>query len=211
MSCSTRCGKSLIAAPDEASCGACRPLFIASAVIILIFIHILDKEISAAYNNCNREESGPQSMDNVELLQKTVLLKGSSREEVELALGLFQERLIKSNTTIFAENMPAEALYIIKSGNVRISVMAHEGEEKSLLLLGPGEFFGELALLQDESRLVNARSETAVELLLLTRKDFQALMDLDPRTSARVLLAISKLLAMRIKAYGNLLRDLLLA
>ncbi len=150
-------------------------------------------------------------MDNVELLQKTVLLKGSSREEVELALGLFQERLIKSNTTIFAANMPAEALYIIKSGNVRISIMTGEGEEKSLLLLGPGEFFGELALLQDESRLVNARSETAVELLLLTRKDFQALMDLDPRTGARVLLAISKLLSMRVKAYGNLLRDLLLA
>jgi CRP-like cAMP-binding protein len=147
--------------------------------------------------------------NNLELLQKTVLFKGSSVEELELAVGLFQERLIKSNTTIFTEKMPAEALYIVKSGNVRISIMAGEGEEKSLLLLGPGEFFGELALLQEESRLVTARSETAVELLVITRKDFQALMDLDPRTASRMLMAITKLLAMRVKAYSARLRDML--
>jgi CRP/FNR family cyclic AMP-dependent transcriptional regulator len=147
--------------------------------------------------------------NNLELLQKTVLFKGSSVEELELAVGLFQERLIKSNTTIFTEKMPAEALYIVKSGNVRITIMAGEGEEKSLLLLGPGEFFGELALLQEESRLVTARSETAVELLVITRKDFQALMDLDPRTASRMLMAITKLLAMRVKAYSARLRDML--
>lgn len=149
-------------------------------------------------------------MDNLELIQKTVLFKGSSREELELASGLFQERQIKQNTTIFTEKMPAEALYIIKSGNVRISIMAGEGEEKPLLMLGPGEFFGELALLQEESRLVTARAETPVELLLLTRKDFQALVELDPRTGARVAMTIAKLLAMRVKAYSARLKDMLI-
>jgi CRP-like cAMP-binding protein len=149
-------------------------------------------------------------MDNLELIKKTVLFKGSSREELELASGLFQERQIKQNTTIFTEKMPAEALYIIKSGNVRISIMAGEGEEKPLLMLGPGEFFGELALLQEESRLVTARAETPVELLLLTRKDFQALVELDPRTGARVAMTIAKLLAMRVKAYSARLKDMLI-
>jgi CRP-like cAMP-binding protein len=149
--------------------------------------------------------------NNLDVLQKTMLFKGSSMEELQLASGLFQERLIKSNTTIFTEKMPAEALYIVKSGNVRISVMAGEGEEKALLLLGPGDFFGELALLQEGSRMVTARSETAVELLLITRKDFQALMDLDPRTASRMLLTITTLLAMRVKAYNAQLKDMLLA
>jgi CRP-like cAMP-binding protein len=149
-------------------------------------------------------------MDNLELIQKTVLFKGSSRDELELASGLFQERQIKQNTTIFTEKMPAEALYIIKRGNVRISIMAGEGEEKPLLMLGPGEFFGELALLQEESRLVTARAETSVELLLLTRKDFQALVELDPRTGARVAMTIAKLLAMRVKAYSARLKDMLI-
>ena len=149
--------------------------------------------------------------NNLEILQKTMLFKGSSAEELQLASGLFQERLIKSNTTIFTEKMPAEALYIVKSGTVRISVMAGEGEEKALLQLGPGDFFGELALLQEGGRMVTARSETAVELLLITRKDFQALMDLDPRTASRLLLTITTLLAMRVKAYSGQLKDMLLA
>jgi CRP-like cAMP-binding protein len=153
-----------------------------------------------------------ENMDTtIDILQKTMLFKGSSAEELQLAAGLFQERLIKSNTTIFTEKMPTESLYIIKSGNVRISIMAGEGEEKTLLQLGPGEFFGELALLQEGSRMVTARSETAVELLLITRKDFQTLLDVDPRTASRMLLAITSLLAMRVKAYNAQLKDILFA
>jgi CRP-like cAMP-binding protein len=150
-------------------------------------------------------------MTNLELLQKTLLFKGSTREELELVLGLFQEREIKPNANIFTEKMPAEALFIVKSGAVKITMMAGEGEEMGLLMLGPGEFFGELALIHENVRMVNARAETAVELLLLTRKDFQALLDLDPRTASRLLSTISKLLAMRIRAYGDKLKDLLLS
>jgi CRP/FNR family cyclic AMP-dependent transcriptional regulator len=149
-------------------------------------------------------------MNNIELLQKTVLLKGSSKEELDLVMGLFQEREIQQNATIFTEKMPAEALYIVKSGNVRITLMVGEGEEQGLLLLGPGDFFGELALVHEDVRLVNARAETDVELLLLTRKDFQALLDLEPRTGARILQVIAKLLAMRVKMYSERLKDLLL-
>lgn len=148
-------------------------------------------------------------MTSQEILQNTMLFKGSSKEEIDLILGLFQERQINQNTIIFTENMHAEALYIVKSGNVRISIMAGEGEELGLLQLGPGEFFGELALVQEGSRLVTARAETSVELLLLTRKDFQALVELQPRAAARALMIITKLLAMRIKTYSERLKELL--
>jgi len=48
-----------------------------------------------------------------------------------------------------------------------------------------GEFFGEIALIQESSRAVNARAETAAELIMLSRKDFLALIDLDPRSQPR--------------------------
>jgi CRP/FNR family transcriptional regulator, cyclic AMP receptor protein len=150
-------------------------------------------------------------MDNIELLQNSVLFKGCSRESIELLIGMFHERQIKQNATIFAEKMPAEALYIVKSGNVRITLMAGEGEEMGLLLLGPGEFFGELALIQDTNRLVTARAVSPVDLLLLTRKDFHAFLDLDPRTGSKILMTIAKLLAMRVKAYSDKLKELLLS
>ena len=150
-------------------------------------------------------------MTNLELLQKTLLFKGSTREELEMVLGLFQEREIRSNANIFTEKMPAEALFIVKSGAVKITMMAGEGEEMGLLVLGPGDFFGELALIHENVRMVNARAESTVELLLLTRRDFQALLDLDPRTASRLLITIAKLLAMRIRAYSDKLKDLLLS
>ena len=148
-------------------------------------------------------------MTNLELLRGTMLFKGSSKEELDLIQGLFQERQVKLNTTIFSENMPAEALYIIKSGTVRISMMVGEGDEQGLLLLTPGEFFGELALVQEANRLVTARAETAVELLLLTRADFHTLSELEPRAAARALTIITKLLAMRIRTYNERLKQLL--
>jgi len=148
-------------------------------------------------------------MNNLELLQNSLLFKGCSREGIELLLGMVQERQIKQNAAIFTEHMPAEALCIVKSGTVRITMMAGEGEEMGLLLLGPGEFFGELALIQETSRLVTARAETPVELLLLSRKDFQAFLDLDPRTGARIITTIAKLLTMRVQAYEDKLKEFL--
>ena len=150
-------------------------------------------------------------MDTVDVLHKILLFRGCTRDELDLLSGLFQERPVKAGMTIFTEKMPAEALYIIKSGQVRITTMAGEGEEVGLLLLGPNDFFGEIALIQESSRAVTARAETAAEILILTRKDFQALIDLDPRVAAKVTLSIARLLAMRVKAYGNRLRDILLS
>ena len=148
-------------------------------------------------------------MDNLELLSKSVLFKGCTTEELELAIGLFQERQVKPNTVIFAEKMAAEALYLVKAGAVRISLTTPGGGDQQLLFLGPGDFFGELALLQEESRLVNARTVTQSDLLFLSRKDFHALIDLEPRVGNRVLLAIAKLLAMRVNAYRDKIKDLL--
>jgi CRP-like cAMP-binding protein len=150
-------------------------------------------------------------MNNVELLLNTMLFKGGSKDKLERILGLFQERRLNQNATIFTQNMPAEALYIVKSGRVRISMMAGEGEEMGLLLLGPGEFFGELALVQETNRLVTARAETPVELLLLTRKEFNALIELEPGVAARALVVITKLLAMRIRTYHEKLKQLIVS
>jgi CRP-like cAMP-binding protein len=147
----------------------------------------------------------------IDLLKKNLLFKGCTSEDFELISGLFQERKVKPNTTIFSEKMPAEALYIVKSGKVKISVMEGEGDEIGLLELGPGDFFGEIALIQESSRAVTARAESAVEVLMLTRRDFVALLDLDPRVGAKITLSIARLLAMRVKAYSGRLREILLS
>ncbi len=148
-------------------------------------------------------------MTNLELLLNSMLFRGSGKDNIGNVLVLFQERRLEQNATIFTQNMPAEALYIVKNGKVRISMMAGEGEEMGLLLLGPGEFFGELALVHETNRLVTARAETPVDLLLLTRKDFQIMIEQEPRIAARALVVIAKLLAMRIRTYNERLKQLI--
>lgn len=170
----------------------------------------LDTDGQQAYNCLEPNDSGTM-MENAEVLHKILLFRACTPDELELLAGLFQERQVRPGVTIFTEKMPAEALYIIKSGQVRITTMAGEGDEVGLLLLGPYDFFGEIALIQESSRAVTARAETTVEVLMLTRRDFRALIDLDPRVAAKVTLSIARLLAMRVKAYGNKLRDILLS
>ncbi len=150
-------------------------------------------------------------METIDLLRRILLFKGCTKEDIELVSGLFQERQIKAGTTIFNEKMPAEALFIVKSGTVRIFLTGGEGEDVGVLQLGPGDFFGEIALIQESTRAVSARAETASDILILTRKDFLALFDLDPRVAAKISLAIARLLAMRVKAYSNKLREMLLS
>ena len=150
-------------------------------------------------------------METIDLIKKTLLFKGCTAEDFELLSGLISERQVKPHTTIFSEKMPAETLFIVKSGKIKISVMEGEGDETGLLELGPGDFFGEIALIQESSRAVTARAESAVELVMLTRKDFLALLDLDPRVAAKITLSIARLLAMRVKAYSAKLREILLS
>lgn len=150
-------------------------------------------------------------MEPIDILHKTLLFRNCTREDLDLVAGLFQQRHVRQNMTIFTEKMPAEALYIIKSGSVRITTMAGEGDEVGLLLLGPGDFFGETALILESTRAVTARAEASTDLLMLTRKDFQALIDLDPRVAAKITLSIAKLMAIRVKAYSGKLRDTLLS
>jgi CRP/FNR family transcriptional regulator len=150
-------------------------------------------------------------MNNLELLQNTVLFKSCGRDEVSALMALFQERQMKPHTAIFSENMPAEAFYLVKSGTIKITMMAGEGVERELLLLGSGDFFGELSLIQESNRLVSARAVTDVEILLLTRKDFLTLIELEPRAAAKILVMMARLLALRIKAQSDKLKKLLMS
>ena len=149
-------------------------------------------------------------MDNLELLQKTVLFKGSTREELDLVIGLFQDRQIK-----------AEHDHLYGKDARRIALYHQKGQHKDLGHGGRGR--GKIAAPARSRRFFRGarasagRKQDGVSpggnsggTALLTRKDFQALTDLDPRTGARVLTAIGKLLAMRVKAYSALFRDMLL-
>jgi len=87
---------------------------------------------------------------------------------------LKHERYLKGQT-VFSEGQEGDALYLIQSGQVQV-VTGPPGEEKILAYLGPGNFFGEMALLLKEPRTATVRVTIDSELWVLRKKDLEALL-----------------------------------
>jgi len=88
-------------------------------------------------------------------------------------------------TVVFMEDEPGDCMYIIESGQVKI-VTERGNQEKILSYLGPGNFFGEMALLLGERRSATARVVIDADLLVLHREDFDELLQLHPQIALKM-------------------------
>lgn len=93
---------------------------------------------------------------------------------------------------IFHLGDPGGLLYIISRGKVRISYNTVEGQEVVLAILGPGDFFGELALLDDSPRSATAESIGPTETLTLHRDDFIHFITDNPTFSLHVMQTLAR-------------------
>jgi CRP-like cAMP-binding protein len=87
-----------------------------------------------------------------------------------------------AGSAIFEPGDPAEALYIVLSGEVRIV----DESEQDVARLGPGDFFGELSLLQRTSHSKRAEAVEDSELMVLPQQPFEALLADDPELADAV-------------------------
>ncbi len=112
-----------------------------------------------------------------EFLAQIPLFKDAPARALDLAREAAQHRTYELNSVIFQEGEPGEALYILESGLVKLSKVDLDGHEKTLAILRPPEFFGEMALLTRLSHSATATSLTKVSLYLLYEDDFFKLMN----------------------------------
>lgn len=87
--------------------------------------------------------------------------------------------------TVFEAGEPAEALYIVLSGCVRVLENA-SGEQREVAELGPGDYFGENALLHEVTHSKTAVVSEDTELLVLPKGSFQPLLESHPDLAARL-------------------------
>ena len=140
-------------------------------------------------------------MDQVNLsdLSDSPLFKGLAAKEIEFLGSVFSARQVAEGKTVFIENMPGEALYLIKRGTVRISQMLAEGDEQILVVLGAGDIFGELAVIDGGNRATSARIAEEALLYGLTRKDFDKLAAANPRLGMQLIMNIIKIFTARMR------------
>jgi len=115
-------------------------------------------------------------LENTKNLLKASILRDLPPEEIEELARSFQSRHARPHEIICREGDPADAFYLIASGRVRIFVRHENRMEREISLRGPGEHFGEVALLTGETRTANAESLTETHLLVLSKERFDHLL-----------------------------------
>ncbi len=138
-------------------------------------------------------------MNRLHSFKESPLLRDFSPAELDLLQPFFKEKNFSRGSTIFLENMPGEALFIIGHGSVRISRMLAEGEEKTLAVFGPEEFFGEMAILEEASRAATARAEEDAQLFSLRKPDYEILCDQFPKLALKLMRNIVRVLVGTIR------------
>jgi CRP-like cAMP-binding protein len=120
-------------------------------------------------------------MSIVSLLKKVDLLNGLSDSQLEKVAELCREQTFNADGIIFKENDKSSELYLIQDGLVEITLSVPEpGTEKSLVTLGNGQIFGEMALLDEGPRTASARCiADGTRLWVAKRADFISLCEED--------------------------------
>lgn len=137
-------------------------------------------------------------MPDVTYLAKYSPFKTFDGNDLE-ALGTFgEEKTFKKDELIFDEDSKGDSMYILKSGAVKI-LKKVKNQENTIAVLNPGEFFGEMALLDGLPRSAAVRATADSEVFLVTLEGYQRLRRDKPHTALKLMDVIIKVLSNRLR------------
>lgn len=134
-----------------------------------------------------------------ELLNKVPLFQNAPERALDISASAVRKRVYEPGTTIFQEGDKGEALYILAQGLVKLSKVDLGGHEKTLAILQPPEFFGEMALVGESTRSATVVTLNEVHAYLLFQDDFRKLISDYPAVS----LNLTATLAARLRGMDD--------
>jgi len=140
------------------------------------------------------------------LLAKVPLFHGLDADNLNAIANQAVSQQYPKNSILVYEGEEPDALYIIVSGKAKVYVSDEDGKELVLDSLGPGEFFGELALIDGAPRSATVMTTDKSTLLKINQKDFSSYLQNTPGVALNVL----KELARRVRGVNEHIRDLAL-
>ncbi|MBN1822843.1 MAG: cyclic nucleotide-binding domain-containing protein [Endomicrobiales bacterium] len=127
------------------------------------------------------------------------LFSGLSDRALGNVLGIVHSKIYPAGETVFKAGQEGKALYIVKTGEVKVS---RDGKE--VCRLGSGEFFGEMALLEEIPRTATVVTSKESQLLLIYKVRFDELAEDTPRTGVMLLRNLASILSARIRDLKDL-------
>src|SRR6202161_4784082 len=106
------------------------------------------------------------------ILKMNPMFADLGADELQRISGLCHTQQLSVGGVLFQKGDSGDALYGVRRGQIRIETGASDGSRLTLNFLGPGDVFGEVAVLDGETRTANAAAGESTELFVLRREDF---------------------------------------
>lgn len=131
-------------------------------------------------------------------LVKVSLFSQLAPGELDIVDSLLHRRDYLADEIVFDEGEEGQAIYLILDGEVVLGRQG-QGETGRIAALGPGTFFGDMALLDNQPRAAQARAGKPTRLAVFFREDFMALMDTHARIASKIALQLAREMGRRIR------------
>ena len=124
--------------------------------------------------------------DQMALLARVPLFSACSKKELQQLARRAESRQIPAGTVIVREGAAGDAFYVIVSGEAEV-----DRSGKVVATIGPGSFFGDLALLDKAPRNATVTAKTDMELIVLGQREFSAMLDESSAFARKLLVALA--------------------
>ena len=114
--------------------------------------------------------------DGAEVLARSPVFKELPKDALEAIAGAVHSLVVSGNSIVLRQGDPGDCLYIIRSGSVRIFRRNEEGMHLDISIKGPGETFGEMALLTGEPRSADVETLRETHLMVLPKDQLDRIM-----------------------------------
>ncbi len=133
-----------------------------------------------------KKEDGKQG-DILTYLRQALLFSKAKDDDLRKISQVVKGKLFARGSIIFLENEPGHTFFIIKSGLIKIARAAPDGRLKTLNILGPRDYFGEMAVLDEPFRSATAEALIDTEVYVIYKKDFESIIEKNPHIAMDVI------------------------
>jgi CRP-like cAMP-binding protein len=132
-------------------------------------------------------------------LRACPLFQTLSSDQVGRIAAIANRREVPGGTALFVEGSSGDEMYVLLTGKVRISKRLPGVGEEALAILEPGDYFGEMAMVDDSPRSADALAHTSCAVAVIKREELEQLMFIDKDLAYVLLWTLVRTLSVRLR------------
>jgi CRP/FNR family transcriptional regulator, cyclic AMP receptor protein len=132
-------------------------------------------------------------------LGDVTIFRDLDKSELEIVARHVFEKSVEKDCILFTEGLPGAVLYIIMSGSVEIIKNSNDSKETILATMNAGDIVGEMSLIDSKPRSATGRTREASVLMVITKHNFDEILNSAPRLAAKILKNMLKVISERLR------------